>query len=145
VQRPDDWERSVGLGMRTIEVGTVLERVEKGVLTGVEISPALHVQRPHDGPWVSPGYELDAIARHVSDVVIPTLVKGVALPNALPAEVDLSDTGECLEDRLTGGGRVRAHDRMRARSMRAYFEAMEQDVRWAPVTSGLTDVQEEDG
>jgi hypothetical protein len=143
VQRPDDWERSVGLGMRTVEVGTVLERVEKGVPIGVEISPAIHVQRPDDGLWVSPGYELDAIARHVSDIVIPTLVTGLALPDALPADVDLSDTGEELAERLAGGGRTRAHDRMRAASMKAYFEAAEQRVKWPPITSELGNVEGE--
>ncbi len=144
VQRPDDWVRSVGLGMRTIEVGTVLERVKKGVLTGVEISPAIHVRRPNGGPWVSPGYELDAITRHVSDVVIPTLIKGMALPDALPAEVDLTDTGEGLAERLSGGGRRRAHDRMRIMSMRAYHEAREQGEKWAPITSELGYVEEDE-
>lgn len=144
VQLPDDWERSVGLGMRTVEVGTVMERVEKGVPTGVEVSPAIHVQRPGDGPWVSPGYELDAISRHVSDIVIPTLVKGMALPDTLAADVDLSDTGKGLAERLAGGGRTRAHDRMRASSMRAYYEAMEQDVKWPPTTSELENVKGED-
>lgn len=107
----------------------------------MEISPAMHVQRPEDGPWVSPGYELDAIARHGSEVVIPTLVAGMALPAALPAEVDLSDTGEGLAERFVGGGRTRADDRIRIHSMRAYFEAMEQNVNWPPVTSEFEDVE----
>ena len=135
VQRPDDWERSVGLGMRHVEVGTVIEQVQKGVFTGVEVSPALHVQRPDDGVWVSPGPELDALARHVSDIVIPTLVTGMALPDALPAEVDLRDTGESLVNRLVSGGSTRAHDRARELSLKAYFEAMEQDVKFPPITS----------
>jgi hypothetical protein len=107
--------------------------VQKGVLTGVEVSPALHVQRPDDGVWVSPGPELDALARHVSDIVIPTLVTGMALPDALPAEVDLSDTGETLVERLITGGSTRAHDRARVLSLNAYFEAMDGDVKFAPI------------
>lgn len=93
------------------------------------------MQRPDDGVWVSPGPELDALARHVSDIVIPTLVTGMALPESLPADVDLSDTGESLVVRLVGGRRTRAHDRARALSLEAYFEAMEQDVKFPPITS----------
>lgn len=63
VQRHDDWQRSVGQGMRHIEVGTVLEQVPIGVPTPVEISPGLHVDRP-DGTPVPPSPELDGMARH---------------------------------------------------------------------------------
>jgi hypothetical protein len=67
----------------------------------------------------------------------------MALPDSLPAEVDLSDTGEDSAQRLAGGGRIHAHDRMRATSMRAYFEALKQEVRW-PSTSELEDQGDED-
>lgn len=143
VQRPDDWKRTVGLGMRVIEVGTILERVETGVPTGVEVSPAIHVQRPGDGPWVSPGHELDAISQHVSDIVVPTLVKGMALPGSLPAQVDLGDTGQALAERIAGGGNTRAHQRMRASATHAYIEGIERDVTWPPIASALEDGNDE--
>ncbi len=94
---------------------------------------------PHDRPM-----QQSPIARHVSDVVIPTLVKGMALPDSLPAEVDLGDSGENSAERLARGGKIRAHDRMRATSMRAHFEAMEQEVQWPPLTSDLEDPGVED-
>ncbi len=135
VQRPDDWPRSVGLGMRHIEVGTVLAVVEKDVLTEVDTSPALHVQRP-EGVWVGPGYELDCLARHVADVVLPTLITGLALPGALPPQIDLSDTGETLAERLREGETQRAHDRARQVAARAFSEAMTRDWQFPPIVPG---------
>ncbi len=49
--------------------------------------------------------------------------------------MDLSDTGESLVNRLVRGGSTRAHDRARTLSLKAYFEAMEQDVKFPPITS----------
>jgi hypothetical protein len=135
VQRPDDWARTVGFGMRAIEVGTVLEVVQKGVVTPVETSPALHVERPAGGVWVSPGYELDCLARHVADIVLPTLITGMALPGALPPQMDLSNTGKPLADRLRQGGKVRAHDRARTLAAKAYLDAMEQEWQFPPIIS----------
>jgi hypothetical protein len=124
VQRLDSRSRDRQLDMRHIEVGTVLEVVQKGVLTPVDISPALHVQRPNGGVWVAPGFELDLLFQHVSDVVLPTLITGMALPGGLPPQVDLGDTGVPLAERLRQGGSTRAQDRAGELSRKAYWEAM---------------------
>lgn len=132
VQRSDDWPGSVGQGMRHVEVGSVLAVVRKGVATEVDTSPAIHVQRP-DGVWVGPGYELDCLARHVVDVVLPTLVKGLVIPNALPPQIELHDTGESLADRLVQGRGQRAHSRAREVAARAYMEAVTREPQFPPV------------
>lgn len=134
VQRPDEWPRGLGLGMRHIEVGTVLAEVAKRVPTEIETSPALHVQRP-DGVWVAPGFELDCLARHVADVALPTLITGLALPGSLPAQVDLGDTAESLTERLRNGGSQRAHDRAREVAAQAYAETMTRDARFPPIVA----------
>lgn len=132
VQRYDDWQRSVSQGMRHIEVGTVLEQVPKGVLTPVEISPGLHVERP-DGTPVAPGPELDGMARHVADIVIPTLLRGMALPDAIPAHIDLSDNAETLAERLAKGDTTRAHVRAQPVMAAALDEANARGWNIAPV------------
>jgi len=137
VQRHDDWKRSVGRGMRKIEVGTVLEVVKKGEFTQIELSPALHVLRP-DETWVGFGPELDGIARHVSDVVIPTLVKGMALPGALPVDIDLGDTGQTILQRADEAGAARAHERVQPVMMKAYADAERKGWR-IPATDDAAD------
>ncbi|MBX7268843.1 hypothetical protein KIF24_24340 [Micromonospora sp. Llam7] len=142
VQRLDDVPRTRQLGMRHIEVGTVLEVVQKGVVTPVDTSPALHVQRPDGGVWVGPGYELDCLSRHVADIVVPTLITGMSLPGGLPAQVDLSDTGTPLAERLRQGGTTRAHDRAREMAGKAYWEAMKRDRQFPPIVAGTVPEQE---
>ncbi len=134
VQRSDDWRRSVSQGMREINVGTVLEVVTKGVLTPVEISAALHVQRPN-GCWVGFGPELDGIARHISDIVIPTLVTGLALPDGLPVDIDLSDNGQTLHERAEAAGTMRAHERTQDLMREALAAAEHQEMRWTPTVN----------
>lgn len=140
VQRFDDLPRTQGLGMRSVEVGTVLEVVPKFEHTAVEISPALHVRRPSNGVWVGPGFELDSLWQHVAYVAIPTLVTGLALPDGLPAEVDLGDNGASVLDRLRSGTSARAHERGRSATLAAILEASPQDWRIPP----LTELGEED-
>ncbi|MEV5819335.1 hypothetical protein AB0L22_09180 [Micromonospora haikouensis] len=137
VQRLDDWAGSCRLGMRHIEVGTVLAVVENGVPTEVDTSPAVHVQRPDSGVWVGPSYELDCLSRHVTDIVLPTLVIGMALPGGLPAQADLSDTGVSLADRLRRGGSRRAHDRFRDIATKAHLESMGREIRFPPIVAGV--------
>lgn len=129
----DGWRESIGKGMRHVAVGMALEQVTKGVFTGMEISAALQVQRPDD-MWVAYGPEIDGMARHVADIVIPTLVTGMALPDAIPAHIDLNDNGETLAERLQNGGKVRAHERVQGVMMAALAQANEQDWKFAPVS-----------
>lgn len=137
VQRDDDWRRSVTGGMRPIGVGTVLETVKKGAYAGVDLSPALLVQRP-DGTWVAIGPEIDGIARYISDIAIPTLVTGMALPGGLPVNIDLGDNGKTIAERAAVAGNIRAHDRARDVMTEALLEANEQPMHW-PETTNLDD------
>ena len=137
VQRDDDWRRSVTGGMRPFEVGTVLETVKKGVLTGMEFSPALLVQRP-DEHWVEIVPELDGIARYVSDIAIPTLVTGMALPGGLPVDIDLADTGKTIAERAAAAGSIRAHERAREVMTQALLDASQQLPKW-PETIDLAE------
>jgi hypothetical protein len=129
----DGWRESIGKGMRHVEVGMVVEQVSKGVLTGMEISAALQVQRP-DNTWVAYGPELDCMARHVADIVIPNLVTGMALPDTIPAHVELNDNGKTLAERLQNGGKMRAHERARGVMTAALAQANQQDWKFAPVS-----------
>jgi hypothetical protein len=129
----DGWRESIGKGMRHVEVGMVVEQVSKGVLTGMEISPALQVQRP-DNMWVAYGPELDGMARHVADIVIPNLVTGMALPHTIPAHIELNDNGKTLAERLQNGGKMRAHERARGVMTAALVQANEQGWKFAPVS-----------
>ena len=129
----DGWRESTGQRMRHVEVGMVVEQVTKGIPTGMEVSAALQVQRP-DNTWVAYGPEIDGMARHVADIVIPTLVTGMALPNAIPAHIELDDNGRTLAERLQDGGKVRAHERVQGAMMVALDEANQQDWKVAPVS-----------
>ena len=142
VQRDDDWRRSVTGGMRPFEVGTVLETVKKGVPTGMEFSPALLVQRP-EGPWVAIGPELDGIARYVSDIAIPTLVTGMALPGGLPVNIDLTDNGKTIAERADAAQNIRAHERAREVMAQALLDANHQPPKW-PETVDLSEESKAD-
>lgn len=141
VQRDDDWRRSVAGGMRPFEVGTVLETVKKGVVTEIEFSPALLVQRP-EGSWVAIGPELDGIARYVSDIAVPVLVMGMALPDGLPVNIDLSDSGQTIAERAAAADNLRAHERAREVMTRALLDANQQPLK-RPETVNLE--EESDG
>lgn len=123
------WTESIGKGMQHAEVGMTLATVTKGIMTAIEISPALQVRRP-DGTWVAPGPELDEIARHVADVVIPTLLGGFSVTGLIPAHIDLSDNGETLPERLAKGGKARAHERVQSTMAAALLESEEQDWKF---------------
>ena len=130
----DGWRDSIAKGMRHVEVGMVVEQVTKGIFTGMEVSAALQVQRP-DSMWVAYGPEIDGMARHVADIVIPTLVTGIALPDAIPPHIELDDNGKTLGERLQDGGKARAHERVQSVMMAALDEANEQDWKFAPVSN----------
>ena len=61
--------------------------------------------------------------RHVSEIVIPTLVKGVALIPSLPPQIELGDTGVTWAERIAAGGWSTAKQRMDAVSLAALDEA----------------------
>jgi hypothetical protein len=114
-----------------IEVGTVLETVKNGVLTPVELSPALHVRR-HSGPWVTFVPELNGIATQVVDIVIPTLGTGVAIPGGPPRASTLRTPRRPSTSCSNGAGSARAHERACVLRAAALVEAHSKDIRWTP-------------
>ncbi|WP_069162938.1 hypothetical protein [Nocardia altamirensis] len=106
-----------------IEVGMVLETVPKGTLEFAEAQTAVVVERPDGMTMVAPAAELSRLHRHVAEVVIPTLVKGVALTRSLPPSMDLSDTGETARERLQAGAWDYAHDRFADEAAALYEQA----------------------
>jgi hypothetical protein len=119
-------------GTQVVELGTVLDTVPYGVLSHGSVSPALQMLRPDGQSRVALGPELDGIATHVADMVVPILLKGLALPGALPAHVDLTDNGESMAARLSGGITERAHQRVRPLMNEAVLSAMDRPLKFPP-------------
>lgn len=116
--------------MRPVQVSDTLDRIAIDTYNESTTMPALSVQRPDGGPWVSPGHELDHLFNYVADTAIPRLVTGLELPDAFPAQIDLTDNGATDQGRLEAAENTRAHDRMRAASMAAFFEAFARPPKW---------------
>ncbi|MBY6352349.1 hypothetical protein [Rhodococcoides corynebacterioides] len=130
VSRQDARFGDADRSMRPVSVGDVLATTRRGSGPAiVELQPAVHVERPHTGVWVSPSAELSRLWRHVSQIVVPTLVIGVALPRGLPPQIDLGDTGTAWADRIGQGGWSTAKERMDAVSLAALDEANAAPVR----------------
>lgn len=110
-------------GMRPIERNDVIASAQRGERIELSAFPAVHIERPGGAAWVPPVRELDALYRHVANTVIPMLARGLALPRAFPAAIDLSDTGATARERIEAGTWETAHDLMRARSIRGAAEA----------------------
>lgn len=101
-----------------------------------ETNTALMVERPSPfAAWVNPVKELNAMRRHVSDVVVPILLTGLELPNGLPPGVSLGDDGQFNRERLNSArwedAEVRLGPIVRAR----YQEAETRDPEF-PAVSG---------
>lgn len=124
VTRDDERFADADRTMRPVAVGDVLASTRRGGAgTEVETQAAVHLERPTAGVWVAPGAELDGMFRHVSEIVIPTLVKGVALIPSLPPQIELGDTGVTWAERIAAGGWSTAKQRMDAVSLAALDEA----------------------
>ncbi|OZD18346.1 hypothetical protein CH253_17980 [Rhodococcus sp. 06-156-3C] len=130
VIREDESFADADRSMRPVSVGDVLATIRRGSGGAiVELHPAVHVERPQTGVWVSPGTELSRLWLHVSQVVVPTLVTGFALPRGLPPQIDLGDTGTAWAERIAQGGWSTAKERMDAVSLAALDEANAAPVR----------------
>jgi hypothetical protein len=63
-----------------------------GRLSIRDTNTAMMVQRPDPFfAWVNPVKELNAMRRHISDVVVPILLTGLELPDGIPPVVELGD------------------------------------------------------
>lgn len=125
IQRSDVSFYAADRSMRPIEPGDILASTKDGEPIILESNSGLHVERPDTGTWVSPTGELARLHQYVAHVAIPTLITGseTAAPS-MPFSVDLSDNGQTLADRISGGGYVDAHERGKIEAQRFFNEAM---------------------
>ncbi|MGV9301717.1 hypothetical protein, partial [Amycolatopsis sp. NPDC003676] len=110
--------------MRPISAGDLVMTIPVGTPIVVSFTASVIVERPNGAAFVSPAAELNRLLRHVCDVVIPILVKGVALTRSLPPHIDLGDTGQSSRERLQSGGWEYAHAREGARMLEKFVETM---------------------
>ncbi|NMM83091.1 hypothetical protein B2J88_01690 [Rhodococcus sp. SRB_17] len=90
------------------EVGQLVSTGPVGVLTYMDMRPAVMLERPTDNAgWVPPGRELNELHRYVAEVAIPTLLTGLAIPGLLP-QLDLNTV---QHGSTRGLGREYAFDR----------------------------------
>lgn len=99
--------------MRPIGVNDIVAVADPKKPSALDLSSALHIQRPGTDAWVAPGAELGHLYDYVADVLISTLVSGVAAVGAFPAQIDLTDNGLSAQERLGAATDKRAHERMR--------------------------------
>jgi hypothetical protein len=118
--------------LHPIEVGQVLDSTRPGTRTEVSITTAVHLERPSGLAWVAPVRELDSLFRHVSQVVIPTIVTGLALEKGLPPQVDLEDSGLSERERIEAGAWETAHRRLATDMIPAFLEHMAADPTLVP-------------
>ncbi|KAF0835710.1 hypothetical protein [Nocardia caishijiensis] len=110
--------------MRPVCVGDRVMQIPVGVPIIASFTAIIGVERPSGAAFVSPAAELNRLLRHVCDVVIPMLVKGIVLTRSLPPHIDLGDTGQSSRKRLQSGGWEYAHAREGARMMEKFVETV---------------------
>lgn len=91
----------------------------------IETNSAVCVQRPTSGAWVGPAREVSNLRRHVADFVLPTLVKGFALPSSLPPHLDLSGNGKLDRVRIEEGEWTPGDERATADALTAILASYE--------------------
>ena len=109
--------------MRSLQVGQVLYTRTATESFELTLNPAVFVRRPDTHTPVAPLQELDGIHRHVAQVVIPTLVRGLALSKSLPPAIELGDNGRSERERLDAGGWEYARERASRAAVPAFLES----------------------
>lgn len=75
-----------------------------GQLSVLETNTAAMVQRPDPfAAWINPVKEINALRRHVGDVVVPILLTGLEMPKAIPPAIDVTDNGLSPRERIIAG------------------------------------------
>ncbi len=120
------------LTFRALDVGTVLSTTTPGKLVELELNSALVIERPDSPVRVGPVAELTHLHRHVADVVIPTLVRGLSTPRSFPPQIELGDTGETVADRLNRAGGKFAHERWNEGTPLRMFDAWQREPKVLP-------------
>ncbi|WP_280215121.1 hypothetical protein [Nocardia cyriacigeorgica] len=124
--------KDTDLTFRSLEVGTELAATTPGKMIGLELNSAMMIERPDSVIRVGPVTELTHLHRHVADVVIPTLVRGLAAPRSLPPQIELGDTGDTVADRLCRAGGKLAHERWDDDTPLRMFEAWQNEPKLLP-------------
>lgn len=105
-----------------------------GQLAVVETNTAIMVQRPEPfSSWVNPVKELNAMRRHISQVVLPILLTGLEMPAGLPPVIDVTDNGRSGRERLIDGQWDDAEARLEPSLQARYQEAETAGLQFAPV------------
>jgi hypothetical protein len=108
-----------------------------GQLSIVETNTAVMVQRPEPfSAWVNPVKELNAMRRHVSQVVVPILLTGLEMPKGLPPSIQTGDSGKTSRERLCAGEWDDAEARLVPLVRTRFQEAEKIGVQFAPVVDG---------
>ncbi len=126
---------SQDLGHREFRVGDpVGPPTTWGELVIVETNTAAMVQRPDPfTAWVNPVKEIIAIRRYVAEVVVPMLLTGLVMPNALPPSIDLGDTGQTDRARIAAGAWEDADTRLQEVLRARFHEAEGRGVQFTAV------------
>lgn len=129
------------LDHQALHVGDALgPAVPWGHLASQEVNTALMVERPSPfTAWVNPTKELNAMRRHVSDVVLPILLTGLEMPNGLPPNVSLRDDGQSSRERLNAGTLEDAELRLSPMVQARYEEAVAREPEFAPLAEDASD------
>lgn len=126
---------SQDLGHRDFRVGDpVGPPTTWGELAIVETNTAAMVQRPDPfTAWVNPVKEIIAIRGHVAQVVVPMLLTGLEMPNALPPSISLGDTGQTDRERIAAGAWEDAGTRLQEVLQARFYEAEGRGVQFTAV------------
>jgi hypothetical protein len=126
---------SQDLGHRDLRVGDPMgPPTTWGELAIVETNTAVMVQRPDPfSAWVNPVKEINAIRRHVAEIVVPMLLTGLEVPNALPPAIDFGDTGQTDRERIAAGAWEDADTRLQELLRTRFHEADARGVQFIPV------------
>lgn len=117
------------LSHQELQVGDVLGCTVWGDPVMLETSSAVMVQRPDPfSAWVNPVKELNALRRHVSEVIIPVLLTGLQFSRGLPADLDLADNGKTIRERLTLGSWDDAEKRLIPMLKDRFDDAMDREI-----------------
>lgn len=110
-----------------------------GRISIVETNTAVMVQRPEPfSAWVNPVKELNAMRRHLSQIVVPILLTGLEMPKGLPPSIQTGASGETNRERLCAGGWADAEERLLPLVRTRFHEAERIGVQFAPVVDDLS-------
>lgn len=86
--------------------------------------------------WVNPVKEINAIRRHLGQVVIPILLTGLEISKAFPPHIDFDDTGKTDYERIVAGTWDDADARMQANLRELLELAVNREPQVATVIDG---------